>query len=266
MRSRRSLIFWLTLCLLLGAVTTWLVAWGSAALHWYRRIPYVAFSETQSFAIEGQYLFNLSRSVFRLETRESWSVGRLDRNDDTGSWVGDKAERWKAIADAAREPSQKTPGSISSDPWDPVPDASIADEFQASYLSALPGESGWTVIGHNKNGWPWRSMARATLIVRSEHPDMDLWTLTLKGTQPSVPPGMSFQPPPLQLPLRPIFPGYLLNTGFYGVLWSVPFFGLPLLRARRRRRKGRCPRCSYDLKHAFDPGCPECGWGRSGGT
>jgi tRNA(Ile2) C34 agmatinyltransferase TiaS len=29
-----------------------------------------------------------------------------------------------------------------------------------------------------------------------------------------------------------------------------------------RRRSGRCPRCSYDLRGKLDHGCPECGWRR----
>ena len=38
---------------------------------------------------------------------------------------------------------------------------------------------------------------------------------------------------------------------------GIPFF-LHYLRARARRRKGRCPRCGYDLRAT--PGrCPECG-------
>lgn len=33
-------------------------------------------------------------------------------------------------------------------------------------------------------------------------------------------------------------------------------------RATRRRRRGHCPKCGYDLRHALDAGCPECGWNR----
>ena len=34
-------------------------------------------------------------------------------------------------------------------------------------------------------------------------------------------------------------------------------------RVNRRRRKGCCPRCGYDLRAAPEEGCPECGWRRS---
>ncbi len=60
-------------------------------------------------------------------------------------------------------------------------------------------------------------------------------------------------------PLRPVFPGFLINTLFYTVilwlLWSAPFATRRLI----RKRRGRCPRCGYDLRHAVHDACPECG-------
>lgn len=65
------------------------------------------------------------------------------------------------------------------------------------------------------------------------------------------------------LPYRPIWLGVVVNTLFYAVLLAVPFASLVALRAwRRGRRKarGRCTRCAYDLTGlgAGAP-CPECG-------
>lgn len=31
----------------------------------------------------------------------------------------------------------------------------------------------------------------------------------------------------------------------------------------RRRTRGLCPTCGYNLRHQFIGGCPECGWGRA---
>ena len=67
---------------------------------------------------------------------------------------------------------------------------------------------------------------------------------------------------PRALPLRPIWPGFAINTIFYAVivwvLWSSPFA------ARRvsRRRRGLCIKCGYDLRGDYSAGCPECGWRR----
>ena len=63
------------------------------------------------------------------------------------------------------------------------------------------------------------------------------------------------------LPLRPIFPGFLLNTLFYavvvGAILALPLTFIPL-RRRLRARRGRCPKCNYDLAGLEGP-CPECG-------
>ncbi len=61
------------------------------------------------------------------------------------------------------------------------------------------------------------------------------------------------------LALRPIWPGFAINTLFWAaVLWLVipgPF----ALRRLIRRRRGLCPACGYDLRHGEHEACPECG-------
>jgi hypothetical protein len=69
-----------------------------------------------------------------------------------------------------------------------------------------------------------------------------------------------------RIPLYPRWPGFAVNTLFYAtILWLVipgPF----VLRRLVRRRRGRCPQCGYDLRHALSAGCPECGWNRPAET
>ncbi len=64
------------------------------------------------------------------------------------------------------------------------------------------------------------------------------------------------------LPLRPIWPGFAINTVFYAVILWVLTFGPFAMRRVIRRKYGRCIRCGYDLRGKISIGCPECGWRR----
>ena len=63
------------------------------------------------------------------------------------------------------------------------------------------------------------------------------------------------------LPLRPLWPGFAINTIFYaGVLWLL--FAAPgMVKRRIRRFRGRCIHCGYYLRGqpADSNKCPECG-------
>jgi hypothetical protein len=61
------------------------------------------------------------------------------------------------------------------------------------------------------------------------------------------------------VPLRPLWPGFAVNTLFYAaVLWFI--FAIPGgVKRLRRRAKGWCIHCGYDLRGASHDRCPECG-------
>jgi hypothetical protein len=61
------------------------------------------------------------------------------------------------------------------------------------------------------------------------------------------------------VPLRPLWPGFAINTILYAaILWLL--FTFPgAIRRRRRIKRGRCPRCAYDLRGSDPSACPECG-------
>ncbi len=72
------------------------------------------------------------------------------------------------------------------------------------------------------------------------------------------------------LPLRPIWPGFAINTIFYAaVLWRLtfgPFTARRMIRRKRghlRLKRGHCTKCGYDLRGTSGGGggggCPECG-------
>jgi hypothetical protein len=68
------------------------------------------------------------------------------------------------------------------------------------------------------------------------------------------------------LPVDPIWPGFLINTLFYAIIVWLLIVGPLLVRRLVRIRRGRCPKCGYDLRgQPPEPeaaGGPECGWGR----
>jgi hypothetical protein len=66
-----------------------------------------------------------------------------------------------------------------------------------------------------------------------------------------------------KLALGPIWPGFLIDTLFYAAIWGGVFFGFASAKRAIRRRRGRCPRCGYDLRRDLAAGCSECGWNRA---
>jgi hypothetical protein len=67
---------------------------------------------------------------------------------------------------------------------------------------------------------------------------------------------------PKALPLRPIWPGFLIDILIYAAIWAGLFFGFTSAKRFIRTRCGRCPRCAYDLRGDLAAGCSECGWNR----
>ncbi|MCC6321349.1 MAG: hypothetical protein IT438_07935 [Phycisphaerales bacterium] len=68
---------------------------------------------------------------------------------------------------------------------------------------------------------------------------------------------------PRTLPYLPIWPALLANILFYFTLFAATTAAARALTRFRRRRRGQCPRCAYDLR-ATPPAspCPECGTAR----
>ena len=59
------------------------------------------------------------------------------------------------------------------------------------------------------------------------------------------------------LPLRPIWPGFALNTVFYATLLWLLIPGPFVLRRFLRLRRGLCPKCAYPMGESSV--CTECG-------
>ncbi len=115
----------------------------------------------------------------------------------------------------------------------------------------------WSAVDEAR-GWPLRAMmwwadmksnplTGATLAVTVEH-GLDLSNLAVTPEFRSA------------LPVKPIWPGFAINTAFYAaILWMLT---LGPFTARRivRRKRGHCIQCGYNLRgHSGGGVCPECG-------
>jgi len=276
MITRRKAIVRSALCILLGAVTTWMVAWGIEILDWRSPAP-PGLKSTQAreplvppgLALSDQHIVSVHDRPAPFGTlRRSWEI--LEFADEHEQELVER-EGPARKSSKALEPSIGWERYIAHQrtAWkngERLDD--LAAKFDASHLWRFVGDLPETTMEIHQAGWPGAAAEKA-------------WVWQQGVVSPGSPYGSRMQwhwsievvPGPtvffgmpndggLRLPLRPIWPGFLLDTGFYGVLWAVPFFGLPLLKQSRRKRKGRCPNCAYDLKRDFQSGCPECGWRR----
>ena len=61
------------------------------------------------------------------------------------------------------------------------------------------------------------------------------------------------------IPLRPIWPGLLLNIAFWSTIIVAPTMWFRTRRRNARRRRALCVECLYDLRASESGRCPECG-------
>ena len=78
----------------------------------------------------------------------------------------------------------------------------------------------------------------------------------------SIPKGWRVPAELAEIPITPVWPGFLFDIAIFMGLWSCLLGALRVIRATLRRVKGRCTRCGYDLRGNSGGGrevCPECG-------
>jgi len=103
-------------------------------------------------------------------------------------------------------------------------------------------------------GWPLRcawGRTDADVNSRPQRVDTGLVRLRVAGRE-------------LAVPWRPLWAGLVANAAVYAAAIALLAALSRRLGAWRRRRRGRCPACGYDLTNlpttdTGDPRCPECG-------
>lgn len=130
----------------------------------------------------------------------------------------------------------------------------LASDSKKSHLSR-GNKQRQNYLVYVRAGWPWRCL------------DGEAWTL--KG-ETSLHGAVAISSGPLAksagggqvvYPLRPIWSGLLADTALFAGAIGAVWFGVVLIRHRRRREYGRCGHCGYDLRGqlAGNCRCPECG-------
>lgn len=121
-------------------------------------------------------------------------------------------------------------------------------------LGAGEALMGWRV------GWPWRALACVQYSSRLTKHD----TRTPAVRTPLAAGGIVLVRGGVVskvLPWRPIAGGLIGNTLVYGVVWAGMIVGVGGAVRLRRRARGLCPACAYDLRGRAGAVCPECGRG-----
>ena len=238
-------IFKLVLFLLLGAIVNVAVAWGCAYWSPFPRIGSNA-PQTSSWA----NIDPLSAEARWLEER-GWQLTRSEV-PPTDRYL---RRFFKFVRFEIQQFSRSTFGLERIEYREWSADARFHDNMTG--VIEVPCRSPF--LARTRAGWPLPALhgeQRAGLISSGR-------VLTWQyGTAVPFP---TFGKPSTSdaiLPLRPLWPGFAINTAFYAaILWLLAL--LPFTARRMiRHNRGHCLKCGYDLRGDFSGGCPECGWQR----
>ncbi len=246
------------LCIVLGAVTTVGVAWGCA--------------------VRGE----------ALAFPRHWKLTPITQWDETVGWYAARPYEevpWLMMPPTGWPSTANYRGAIAN--------------RRLTYRKAQAGHmlnGGDLYVQENvQSGWPARAMQVTWHLEAwvgthgppSKAPIARSWLERGLQTE-SLKRAARFQDMPLALPMLPVLPGFLLDTLFYAVPWWALLATPGLIKRWRRKRRGACVACGYDLRglpggtvlrtvtdedggddikgekedtarRAVPPKCPECG-------
>ncbi len=262
----RRVVFLALLSLLLGFVTTWLLAWACAVyvVPQHLGITPLTIRPTtlpKSPPVPPSAYVNVS-------PRAGWgcdewhmSVLLSDERPLPTRWKLDHAlaPAW-SVARRSWRAGQPAPPSV-------APSYVLEVQATAAVPAHIRHSYTWTEA---RSGWPmrcqhwWRTRprgARRDFHGAFEPPD---WLM-----------GTSGQKLDAALPFVPCWAGLIVDTLFFTLLWFAALTAprtVPVARRlvvakygawmAARDERVLCPHCGYDLRGCEEPGCPECGHGR----
>ncbi len=226
----RRWTFRISICLLLGAVSTIAVAWTLALT--MPTVDGAAWSMLPVGPERTRWVIRAARDLGALDIRASadWE------SDWSGGWGIDKFDE------------SQLPG------WSGAAHPPTPDEVEAL-----------TILYEHARGWPMLALYWRGMLAPSWHGMLAPSWRTEWGWEIKLLRCFTENQESRTLPLAVIWPGVVIDTVVYGVLWFALLFGFGATRAARRAlrtRRGHCPMCAYDLRGDLDAGCSECGWGR----
>ena len=149
----------------------------------------------------------------------------------------------------------------------------LYDSKGYEFIGMIPA---WEVAATLHAGWPLLSQLGRVVEERALQRDHDFLGLTIGG---SIHTGLPSLESPVwinsfsyarpdenkfssnhrrMIPLRPIWPGFAINTLFYAAILCLPFAPFQIRRYLRVKRN-LCIKCGYDLRGTSGDVCPECG-------
>lgn len=112
-------------------------------------------------------------------------------------------------------------------------------------------------------GWPYLALAGEAIVRYAPGPARRPLSVQASGIEISA---FGLGERYRLLPLKPLWPGFWLNTILYALvtvaLWLCIGEGSRRIHRILRRKRGLCIKCGYDLRGDLSSGCPECGWER----
>lgn len=127
--------------------------------------------------------------------------------------------------------------------------------------AVIPSNVDWSRQDAWAQGWPFRCAVGRVIRHPADGGPRYIDAITLLEDQNGLLLSSIWWRNEITLPLRPLWPGLLLNTTFYATLLALLWFTPRAINRTLRRRRGRCAKCNYNLRGRTltSTHCPECG-------